>query len=92
MKKKILIIGGTGLLGFHLINLLKKKDFEIVSVSKNKFSKNKINNIKYIFFDFTKKKFFRLLDKYEFDIVINLGGNVDHFNKTLTVAMSVFCC
>ena len=39
MKKKILIIGGTGFIGFHLINLLKKKDFEIVSVSKNKFSK-----------------------------------------------------
>ena len=84
MKKKILIIGGTGFIGFHLINLLKKKDFEIVSVSKNKFSKNKINNIKYIFFDFTKKKNFRLLDKYEFDIVINLGGNVDHFNKTFS--------
>ena len=25
MKKKILIIGGTGFIGFHLINLLKKK-------------------------------------------------------------------
>ncbi len=86
MKKKILIIGGTGFIGFHLIHLLKKKDFDIVSVSKNRFSRNKIRNIRYIFFDFTKKKNFKLLDKYKFDIVINLGGNVDHFNKTLTVA------
>ena len=86
MNKKILIIGGTGFIGFHLINLLKIKDFDIVSVSKNRFSRNKIKNIRYIFFDFTKKKNFKLLDKYKFDIVINLGGNVDHFNKTLTVA------
>ena len=56
MKKKILIIGGTGFIGFHLIHLLKKKDFDIVSVSKNRFSSNKIKNIRYIFFDFTKKK------------------------------------
>lgn len=86
MKKKILIIGGTGFIGFHLINLLKKKKYEIVSVSKNRLTKKRVQNIKYIFFDFTKRKNFEALDKYKFDIVINLGGNVDHFNKKSTIS------
>ena len=74
------------LLVFHLINLLKKKKYEIVSVSKNRLTKKRVQNIKYIFFDFTKRKNFEALDKYKFDIVINLGGNVDHFNKKSTIS------
>lgn len=84
MKKKILIIGGTGYIGFHLIKKLQKNNFDITSISKNKSSKKRIENARYIFFDFTKKKNFKILDKYSFDIVINLGGNVDHINKKLT--------
>ncbi len=86
MKKKILIIGGTGFIGFHLIKKLKQKNFDITSISKNKFSKNKIRNVKYIFLDFTKKKKLKILNKYSFDIIINLGGNVNHFNKKFTIA------
>ena len=36
MKKKILIVGGTGFIGYHLIKLLKKKKFEITSISTKK--------------------------------------------------------
>ena len=62
MNKKILIIGGTGFIGSHLVNFLKKKNFDITSVLRNKFIKNKNLNVKYIFFDFSKKKNFKILD------------------------------
>jgi len=83
MKKKVLIVGGTGFIGYHLIKNFKKK-YEIISLSVNKNTQNKIKGIKYIFFDFTKKKNLKILDNYFFDYVINLGGYVDHFNKKKT--------
>ena len=39
MKKNILIIGGTGFIGFHISKLLKKKN-KVFSVSKKKPKKN----------------------------------------------------
>ena len=36
MKKKILIIGGTGFIGFHLAQVAKKKNFDTVIISTRK--------------------------------------------------------
>ena len=36
MKKKLLILGGTGFLGFNILKYAIKKNFSIVSVSKTK--------------------------------------------------------
>jgi nucleoside-diphosphate-sugar epimerase len=82
MKKKILIVGGTGFLGAHLAKKLCKI-YSITSISLNKNINKKINNINYKKLDITKKKKFKILDKSFFDIVINLGGYVDHYNKNL---------
>ena len=83
-KKKILIIGGTGFLGYHVAKKLLDRpyEYEIVSVSLNK-PKNKryIKKVKYIHFDISKKKNFHKLDKYNFDYIINLGGYVNHLIK-----------
>ena len=36
MNKKILVTGGTGFLGFHLLKRLKKLNFSIYSLSSEK--------------------------------------------------------
>ena len=51
MKKNILIVGGTGFIGFHISKLLKKKN-KVFSVSKNKPKKERwLKGVKYIFCD-----------------------------------------
>lgn len=80
MKKKVLIVGGTGFIGFHLVKNLKKI-FKIYSLSNNKFSENRIKGVKYFFLDINKKNNLKILDKYSFDVVINAAGYVNHFGK-----------
>ena len=49
MKNKILIAGGTGFLGFHIIKKLSKKNFIIHSLSTRQPSKyRKLKKAKYI--------------------------------------------
>ena len=59
VKKKILIIGGTGFIGFHLSKKCKKLKWDVVSISKTQPSKTiKINGVKYFTFDISNKKNF----------------------------------
>ena len=84
MKKKLLIIGGTGFFGYHLSNFFKKK-YEVVSLSKYRpLKKRKLKNIKYVYGDISKKKQILFLKKINFEYIINCGGYVDHINKNLT--------
>jgi|688.fasta_scaffold154294_3 dTDP-4-dehydrorhamnose reductase len=74
MKKKILILGASGLLGLHLINYLKKyhKDFEL-NIFK-RFNKYNFNNDKFCS---------RFLKIKKFDFIINLSAITDiDFCKT----------
>lgn len=81
-SKKILIIGGTGFLGFHIAQTLLKSNYKIVSISLNKPKKiRKLQNIRYIYFDISKMKNFQKINNYKFDYVINLGGYVNHINR-----------
>ena len=58
IKKKImLIIGGTGFIGYHVAKEALKKKWIVESLSINKpQQKFKIPNIKYILADISKKK------------------------------------
>ena len=87
LKKKILIIGGSGFLGFNLILKLKKfKNFEITSVSRRiPFYLQNIKKVKTIKGDFSNyRSIQKKLKNRDFNIVVNLGGNIDHKNKLQT--------
>ena len=78
-KKKILIAGGTGFIGYHLCLFFKKKSWIVHSVSKSKPKVNRrVKGIKYIFCNVTDKKNLKSkLDNY-YDYIVNLSGYVDH--------------
>jgi dTDP-glucose 4,6-dehydratase len=83
--KKILIIGGTGFLGYHLARYCLKKKFKVISISKNcpkpiRFLKK----VHYIKCDINNKKLLERKLNYNFDYVVNFGGYVDHSNKKET--------
>ena len=83
-KEKVLIIGGTGFLGYYLSKSCLKK-YSVSSVSLNKpTKKKKLKKVNYIHFDISKKKSFRKLNNKEFEYVVNCGGHVDHKNKIKT--------
>ena len=81
-KTKILIIGATGFIGYHLAKKCIKMGWLVTSFSKNKPKQvRRINKIKYVYGDIFIKKSLKKINK-EFDYVVNLGGYVDHKNKT----------
>ena len=83
-KIQILVVGGTGFIGFHLINYCLKKKWRVVSFSKNPPKKVRFSSkVKYIKGDLSKKKDLKKI-KGKFDYVVNLGGYVDHYDKTKT--------
>lgn len=85
MKKKFLVIGGTGFLGFHLCKSLLKKKNDVSSLTKNKPKKiRNLSKVKYYLGDISQLKTINFLRKKKFHYIINCGGYVDHVNKKLT--------
>ena len=85
LKKKILVVGGTGFIGFHLIKKLNKTKFLITCLSLNKVkSKNRLKDVRYIFCDTSKKNELNKKVNSEYDYIVNLSGNIDHFKKKET--------
>ena len=79
MKKntKVLVVGGTGFLGYHFCKKILKKKWIITSISTNLPRKiRRLNKIKYLVCDIRKKNQIKKLNK-NFDYVINFGGYVD---------------
>ncbi len=85
MKKKILIVGGTGFLGYHLAKKCIEKGWGVTSISTNKPKKIRfLSKVKYLILDISKKKLIKKLIKYDYDYVVNFGGYVNHNEKLKT--------
>lgn len=93
MKKKILILGGTGFIGYHLAKESLRRGFEVTSVSKNKpIKKRYIKKVNYVILDISNKHSFKKKINKKFNYVINLAGYVDHSNKKETYKSHYLGC
>lgn len=93
MSKSILIVGGTGFLGYHLAKKCMDKKWSVVSISTNKPKKIRfLPNIKYLILDISKKKNFKKLINFKFDYVVNFGGYVNHSEKKKTYQSHFIGC
>ena len=82
MKKKILIVGGTGFIGFYVAKKALKKNFYVESISTKKpQQKRKVKKVKYLICDISKKEKLKKVAKRKYDYVVNLGGYVNHNDK-----------
>ncbi len=80
-RLKLLVIGGTGFIGYHLCKRAVRLGWSVTSFSLNKPKKlRKLFKVKYCVGNITLKKSLKKIDK-NFDFVVNLGGYVNHINK-----------
>ncbi|MDC3053802.1 NAD-dependent epimerase/dehydratase family protein [Candidatus Pelagibacter sp.] len=93
LSKKLLIVGGTGFLGYHVAIKAKKKKWEVHSISSRKPKKKRLcKEVKYLICDITSKKDLNKLLKTKYDYIINFGGYVDHSNKKKTYSTHFIGC
>jgi len=80
-NKNLLVVGGTGFIGQHIVKESLHKGLNVWVLSKNSSVKSKFNSVNYLHVDIRSKELlqFALKDKV-FDYIINLGGYVDHAN------------
>lgn len=84
-KKKILVVGGTGFIGYHLCKRCLSIGWKVASISTNKPTKSRfLKGVKYFLVDISNKNQLRKKIKENFDYVVNFGGYVDHSNKMKT--------
>lgn len=82
--KKILIVGGSGFLGYHLAKKCISKGWYVYSISRRKPKKNRfLPKVKYIILDISKKKLIKKKIKINFDYIVNLGGYANHKEKLI---------
>ena len=80
--KKVLVVGGTGFLGYHLIKKCLNYKMMVTSISRKKPTKLFcVKNVSYKICNLNNIQKLEEIIKDNFDYVVNLGGNIDHNNK-----------
>jgi len=93
LKNNILIVGGTGFIGYHLAKKSLKKGWQVTSISSRSPRKKRyLPKVKYILCDITKKRSLKKNIRKPFNYVVNLGGYVDHSNRKKTFASHYIGC
>lgn len=78
---RVLVIGGTGFIGYHFIKLAKKKGYKVTSLSLHSPKKIRFHaNVKYIKVDISNYKDLKKKLNGEYDYVLNAGGYGQHSN------------
>ena len=73
--RRMLVIGGTGFIGFHVVKEAKKRGFDTHSISLNSPKKKRfIKGVKYIKVDITKNEDLKRKIKKSYNYVVNAGG------------------
>ena len=81
----MLVIGGTGFIGHHLLKTAKNKCWQTTSVSLNSPTEERfVDGVRYLHFDMTDCDLVKKYLDEDFDYVVNLGGYVDHSDKKKT--------
>ena len=81
IKPHLLIVGGTGFIGYHLALAAKRKEWKVTSVSINKPKKHRhINGVRYLKVDIGNLKDLKKKLHGSFTYVVNLGGYVSHIS------------
>ena len=88
--KKVIVTGGNGFIGSHLIKFLIKKKYFVINIDKNKYSKNSyiLKDLKkkdYIFYKLdinNRKKIFKILQKFKPRAIFNLAAET-HVDRSI---------
>ena len=85
--KKILVIGGTGFIGFHVIKEALKRNWKVTSISLTKPNGNRRQKkVKYIILNLTNFKKLKKKINDNYDFVVNAAG----YNKITSFSESLF--
>ena len=79
---RLLVVGGTGFIGQHVVEMALDKGFDITVLTKNNHNlTDELDGVTYLSADISHKaSLLTRLESKVFDYVINLGGYVDHAN------------
>lgn len=92
-KNSILIVGGTGFIGYHLSKQSLKKGWKVTSISSKPPKQIRyLKKVKYIICDIAKKNSLKRNIRRTFSYVVNLGGYVDHSNNKKTFESHYLGC